>query len=41
MNHLGIRKSQQGDLQGAIDDYDRALELKPDFADIARKRLRS
>jgi Flp pilus assembly protein TadD len=29
----GIERSGQGDYRGAIDSFDRALELDPDFAD--------
>jgi Flp pilus assembly protein TadD len=29
----GIERSRQGDYRGAIDSFDRALELDPDLAD--------
>ena len=30
---LGIEQSRQGEYRGAIDSFDRALELDPDLAD--------
>ena len=32
INHRGLQKRAKGDLDGALADYSRAIELKPDLA---------
>ncbi|MEO6863766.1 MAG: tetratricopeptide repeat protein, partial [Microcoleus sp.] len=34
----GLARANQGDLKGAVDDFSKAISLKPDYADAYFKR---
>lgn len=36
--HRGINRHTSGDIKGAIEEYDQALKLRPDFAEVYYKR---
>ncbi len=37
-NKLGIKKAEEGDFEGALENFDRAIKLKPDYADAYNNR---
>jgi len=36
--HRGINRHTSGDIKGAIEEYNQALKLRPDFAEVYYKR---
>jgi len=37
-NKLGINKAEEGDFEGALENFDRAIKLNPDYADAYNNR---